>query len=66
MEPKFPDIKVKLSGNDGNAFYIIGVVKKAMKEHRVPQETITEFVDDCMDGDYNKLLRTCMQWVNVE
>ena len=28
---KYPDIKVQLSGEDGNAFFIIGTVKKALK-----------------------------------
>ena len=63
---KYPDISVKLVGRDGNAFYILGQVERAMKKHNVPEEEIQQFMNEAMSGDYNKLLRTCMAWVDVK
>jgi hypothetical protein len=63
--PKYPDINVQLTGEDGNAFFIIGRTTKALKRADVSSEEIQEFRDEAMSGDYDHLLRTCMEWVNV-
>ena len=65
MEPKYPRIKVKLSGEDGNACSVLGRVKYAMKKHGVSQEEIKIFLDKAMSGNYDNLLKTCMEWVIV-
>lgn len=64
--PKFPHIRVQLSGTDGNAFSIIGKVSRALRDAKVPKPIIEEFRDEAMRGDYGYLLQTCMKWVNVE
>ena len=61
----FPDINVRLTGSDGNAFAIIAKVRKALKRNNVPAGQIAEFSEEAMSGDYDHLLQTCMQWVNV-
>lgn len=66
MDQLYPEITVKLTGKEGNAFGVIGAVTKAMKAVKVPPEKIHAFTEECMAGDYNHLLRTCMKWVNVE
>lgn len=63
-EPRYP-ISVKLVGEDGNAFTIIGLVTRALKEEGVPSEEINEFQQEAMASDYDNLLRTCMDWVEV-
>lgn len=65
MMIKFPDIKVKLTGRDGNAFAIMGAVSAALRKHKVPAAEVKEFTDECMSGDYNHLLVTCAEWVSV-
>ena len=65
-EVKYPDVTVKLLGGDGNAFGIMGKVKNALRAAGVPKEETDTFLDECMQGDYNHLLQTCMRWVNVE
>jgi hypothetical protein len=65
MKPKY-DISVQLIGENGNAFYIIGKVRKEMKRNGVPNDEIDLFINEAMSGDYNNLLRTCMKYVNVE
>lgn len=57
--------KVKLIGEDGNAFIILGKVKKAILKSDHP-ELADEFVKEAMSGDYDHLLVTAMQYVNIE
>jgi hypothetical protein len=64
--PKYSEIRVKLVGGDGNAFAIIGSVIQAMRGAKLPDEEIKQFRDEAMSGDYDKLLQTCMKWVEVE
>ena len=62
---KYPKIKVKLVGKDGNAFAILGSVATAMREAKLEESEIKEFRKEATSGDYNHLLRTCMEWVDV-
>lgn len=62
---RYPKIKVKLVGTDGNAFSILGNVRRALRKARVSQEEIEAFSAEAMSGDYNHLLATCMRWVDV-
>lgn len=62
----FPQIKVKLTGLNGNAFGLLGAVTKAMKKNGIAPESIKAFTDEAMEGNYDHLLRTCMRWVDVE
>lgn len=63
--PKYPDIRVRLTGEDGNAFNILGLVNKALKRANVPLEERTQFMEDATSGDYDHLLAVCNQWVEV-
>lgn len=65
MTIKYPNIKVKLVGNDGNAFAILGHMRAALRKAHVPAEEIKQFMNEAMAGDYNALLGTCMKWVDV-
>lgn len=62
---KYPNITVELIGNDGNAFAVLGAVSKALRENKVSKEEIDAFVASATSGDYNDLLQTCMEWVDV-
>jgi len=61
---KHPDVKVRLVGEDGNAFAILGKVSKALKRAGY-KEDAEEFLTEAMSGDYNHLLRVCMSYVEV-
>lgn len=63
--PKF-DTTVKLVGTDGNAFAILGKVKGALSKAGASTDEVKLFLDEAMSGDYNHLLRTCTEWVNVK
>jgi hypothetical protein len=60
METKFPNIEVQLTGSDGNAFAIIGKVKRAL-----PSDVQADFMAEAISGDYNNVIATAMRWVNV-
>ena len=58
-------IRVKLVGEDSNAFSLLGVVTRAMKRTGY-EEHVEEFRKEAMGGDYDHLLQTCMKWVEIE
>ena len=64
--PKYPDVEVTLTGQDGNAFAIMGSVTRALRRHGVSNEEINEYSEESMSGDYDNLLRTAMKWVTVQ
>ena len=65
MEPKYPDIQVQLSGEDGNAFAIMGKIMKALAEADVSVGKRSAYQIESMSGDYNHVLTTAMRWVTV-
>ena len=60
------NVKVQLSGNDGNAFSVMGTVKQALKKAGASKEEIDQYLADSMSGDYDNLLRVAMDWVKVK
>ena len=62
---KYPEIEVQLTGNDGNAFAIMGAVRKALKREKVSADEIAEYTKQSTSGDYDNLLRVAMSWVTV-
>jgi hypothetical protein len=65
-EPKYKDVKVKLIGEDGNAFSILGRVRRALKSAGANQAALESFMLEATKGDYDALLQTVMKWVEVE
>ena len=63
MEKQKP--KVKLIGKDGNAFFILGTVRKALVKNGMEQEA-KEFMEKATSGDYDNLLKVVMDYVDVE
>jgi hypothetical protein len=65
MQIKYPKVKVRLSGTDGNAFAVMGAVSSALRRAKVGDEEISSFRREAMSGNYDELLQTCMRWVDV-
>ena len=57
---------VKLIGQDGNAFSVMGLVKKALKHAVADKEYIDKYLKESTVGDYSYLLAVSMEYVNVE
>jgi hypothetical protein len=64
-QPKYPDIVVQLTSEDGNAFNIMGLVARALREAGVPKAEVARYMKESMAGDYNDLLMTAIKWVDV-
>ena len=64
-ETRYPEIDVQLTGEDGNAFAVMGAVSKALKRNGVSPEEVDKYMKESMSGDYDELLVTAMNWVNV-
>ncbi|EAI5618880.1 hypothetical protein B5L30_04855 [Campylobacter coli] len=62
---KYPNVYVKLVGEDGNAFSILARVSNALKKVGVSKEEISQFQKEAMSNDYNHLLNVVQDWVNT-
>ena len=57
---------MQLSGEDGNAFAILGRTAAALRAAGVPSEEIDAYFAEATSGDYDHLLQTTMAWVDSE
>lgn len=62
MVIKYPDVHVRLTGNDGNAFNILGLCNRAARKAGLTTVEIKEFTAQATGGDYNHLLAICQKW----
>lgn len=70
---RHPGIEVELIGQDGNAFVVLGLVQRALRRGLRQQgltlaavdAEVRLFSEEACAGDYDHLLRTCMEWVEV-
>lgn len=62
---KYPNVYVKLVGEDGNAFSILARVSNVLKKAGVSKEEISQFQKEAMSSDYNHLLNVVQDWVNT-
>jgi hypothetical protein len=68
-DTKYPEVKVKLLGEDGNAFMILGRCRGACKTY-LPRETWetvwNEFKAEATSGNYDHLLCTAMDFFTCD
>jgi len=57
--------KLKLTGTDGNAFFILVRCSKAGKRAGWDQTKIQAFLTDATAGDYDNLLHVVSEWFEV-
>ncbi len=57
--------KLVLTGEDGNAFSILGRARRALKDAGYSREEIERYRVEAMAGDYNLLIATTMEWCDV-
>ena len=65
MTPKHPDVVVTLTGQDGNAFAVLGRCREAARDAGLSEDEIAAFMDEAMAGDYDHLLQTAMRWFEI-
>ena len=59
------DVRVRLVGEDGNAFAILGRASKALKRAGLV-DVADEFMGEATSGDYNHLLETVLKYVETD
>lgn len=57
---------VKLIGNGGNAFAILGACSRAARKAGWTTDEWKKVQDEMMKGDYNNLLSKAMEYFNVD
>jgi len=70
--PRYPEVVVQLTGQDGNAYAIMGQIRKALKSHlqehgytpEVIATAVKLYFDEATAGDYDNLLRVTMRTIN--
>lgn len=62
---KYPGIEVQLLGENGNAFFILSRVQRALKAAGISRSERDQYMEDAMSGDYDHLLSVTMNWVTV-
>lgn len=66
VECRYPQIKVQLSGEDGNVFAIIGRVSGALRRAGIPEQERSEFTSKCFSaGSYYEVINICTEFVTV-
>ena len=58
------DDKYSLIGVDGNAFAIMGYTARALKREGL-RDKVDEMHTRATSGDYNNLLCTCMEYIDM-
>lgn len=64
--PKYPNITIPLVGEDGNAFSILGRVKRRMRRNGIEESEWQSFHSEATSGDYDNLLVTVHRWFQTE
>jgi hypothetical protein len=63
---KYPQVKIELVGQDGNAFSIMGRAAAAARRAGLSKEVIDAYRNEAMSGDYDNLLVTTMEWFDCD
>lgn len=63
---KYPDVRVRLVGQDGNAYAIIGAVQRALRDQVGPDAAAAYTAAAMKSASYDELLVFTMQTVEVE
>jgi hypothetical protein len=64
--PPYPQVRVQLTGQDGNTFAILVRCQAAMRDAGCAESEVDGFVLEAISRDYDHLLRTCTHWFDVQ
>lgn len=66
MQPKHKQLVLQLTEQDGNAWAIIGRASKLMQDNDIEKSTIQQFTEEATSGDYEHLIKTCVNWFDCQ
>lgn len=58
-------VRVRLVGEDGNAFSILARTKRALEKAGY-RDLAKQYIEEATKGDYDNLLRVTMEYVETE
>ncbi len=64
--PRYPMLHLRLVGEDGNAFAILGRASKLLRDHGLDKDVVDQFLAEARSGDYDHLLDTCQRWFTCD
>ena len=64
-EPLFPNVKINLLGPDGNAYAIMGIIARILRQMGKPQSEINEVLKEMMSSDYKHLCEIASNYVTL-
>lgn len=64
-DANYPEVIVRLVGEDGNPYSIMGRVAQALKRAGVSQSEVDRFYSEAKSGDYDNVIVTAIKWVTV-
>jgi hypothetical protein len=64
-EVRYPNVHVKLVGENGNALSILASVSSAMRKAGLSREQIKEYMDTAMASEHDRLLAETRRFVKV-
>lgn len=64
MRPKVDKPMVRLAGEDGNAYMVMGRVMRALRRMGFTAEQVQEYKTEATKGNYDNLLAVTMEWVD--
>ena len=64
--PSYPNITIQLTGEDGNAFSILGRCTRAMRHAHLTQDQIDNFLKEATSSDYNHLIFTVTNYFDCQ
>ena len=63
--PKYPNVRVRFTGRDGNSLLILGLCNRAAKEAGLSEEERQRFMNEAASGNYKHLLATAAELFDV-
>ena len=57
--------ELKLTGEDGNVFFILGKASREAKRAGWSKEKLEKFMKEAMSGTYDQVLQLCMEHFDV-
>lgn len=66
MTPIHPEINIPMVGEDGNAFSILGRVRRIMRRAGLEDTEWEAFYEEATSSDYGNLLVTVVRWFSVD
>lgn len=62
MTPRFPQVKVRLTGKDSSAPAIVARCREAARAAGVAGADLDQFMRVAFSGDYDNVIATAMDW----